>query len=461
MFKKSLLALAMTAVTFGASATLTATSAGKGTALIGGTVGAQLISLEGSVNETSVSLGAVTVLVGTAADVSNLAKVKVTLTGGVFAAGVAATLGFVDADGAADVTDLEVDGSIDYSTPGVALITLDAGELAATVAAYTTGDSFVIGGLEVSPTGGDFVSTSSISYTVELISSIGGAAAIDSVKTVVAVVVPQLASSVTAKFGNATTDKIDVGNARLDWESGKTDSLTVTLTSSSVNHHSVDATAEPASYVLTGDFSFLDADATLGVDTGTVATSTTTPVVSTDFTTITEVSGNLTFDGTAAQTATETFTITVDGVTHILAPQSFSVAAEFDYDPESGSSETYEASLSGGSWSLNGASSFVPFMPFSSAFSQLVSITNTGTVAGAITVDWTSAGVKASTVLTAVATANSVTDISTELRALAAANGITGDAALNIVVDSPSANISVSALYYSKADQDRAVVAVK
>jgi len=60
-----------------------------------------------------------------------------------------------------------------------------------------------------------------------------------------------------------------------------------------------------------------------------------------------------------------------------------------------------------------------------------------------------------------VATAMSVTDITAAVKAVAAANGVEGNAAVTVITNSPSADISVSALYYSKSDKDRGVVAVE
>jgi hypothetical protein len=283
------------------------------------------------------------------------------------------------------------------------------------------------------------------------LSSVGGAV-VDTVTGVVGTYKNQFSATIatTSDFG---TNAIDVGDDRLTWAGGdKTDAVLVTTAEAAVDIHDATLTASTVQSVLTGSFTFLDTDADGKVETGSITTTTGSPVINTALTTVTEV---------AAGVGAETFTVTLDGKTQTLAPQTFSVTTELDYVDVGGKTNTYSKTNAGGAWALNGSTSYIAYLPFSNDFTRQVTVTNTGTVAGAITVDWTSAGTKASTPLTAVAAANSVTNITDELNALAVANGITGNAALSVVVNSPNANVRVSALYYSKTDQDRGIVPVE
>jgi hypothetical protein len=143
-----------------------------------------------------------------------------------------------------------------------------------------------------------------------------------------------------------------------------------------------------------------------------------------------------------------------------LAPQTFTSSVSFDYTDALGEDQSFTDSLSAGAWTLNGDSAFIPFMPFNSAFAQSITVTNNGTVDGAITVDITANGETNTHLLTEVAVANGVTNITAGVKAAAATDGVTGNAAITVVTNSPSDDITVSALYYSKADADRGIVAV-
>ena len=110
-----------------------------------------------------------------------------------------------------------------------------------------------------------------------------------------------------------------------------------------------------------------------------------------------------------------------------------------------------------GSWTLNGSNDDIAFLPFGSDYAQSITVTNTGSVAGAITVDLTAGGKTYTKTLTAVADAKSVTNISLEVAAFAAASGITDNARIKVVVNAPDANneIQVKGLYFHKPTTDR------
>jgi hypothetical protein len=97
----------------------------------------------------------------------------------------------------------------------------------------------------------------------------------------------------------------------------------------------------------------------------------------------------------------------------------------------------------------------IVFMPFDSQYAQSINVSNTGSVAGAITVDITAGGTTYTKTLTATATPKATTNISQEVKSFATASGVTGNAHIKVVVNSPSNDIEVTGVYYAKADGDR------
>ena len=208
---------------------------------------------------------------------------------------------------------------------------------------------------------------------------------------------------------------------------------------------------------LTGDLTKLDTDGDLKLETGegsVVASQAASTKVAADL-------GSVLFKGVTANAA-RTFTINLPATAanrSVLTKQSFSASIAANYTATTAKTDvSVITNAAVGSWSLNGSGDDVAFLPFGSAFSQSVTVTNTGTVEGEITIDLTSAGSTHTTTLVSTAAAKSVTDISAEVRAYAAEKGVTGNARLNIVVNSPSTQIEVKAVYYSKSDNDRAVM---
>lgn len=138
----------------------------------------------------------------------------------------------------------------------------------------------------------------------------------------------------------------------------------------------------------------------------------------------------------------------------VLAAQSFTVESVATQTTTNASA----GSKSAGAWALGADTTRVAFMPFASAFSQSVTVSNRFTADGEISIDWYVNGSVVTTPLTTVASARAITDISSELRSVAAANGITGNAAFDIIVNVPAGNADIVALYYARADQDRAII---
>jgi hypothetical protein len=455
MFKKTLLALAIAGTAFNAAATLTIAAGGSGTG------GVQLISMEGASNSTAVAPTAVTAtLSAVGAAYASSSKIRVTITGGTLTPATDATFSFYD-DSAATTTNLVTTGTVSYPSSNVVELAFTAAGAAETaVRAAANDDTLTVGGLDITAT--SFAKDATISYLIEVVSNVGGAV-IDSKSGTITKVVEQFSASIAtgADFG---TSQIDVGDGRLNFvNDGTSEGVTVDLNGIKVDHLKADANTYAPTYVLNGSFGFLGTVAADIVTAGDVTSTTGTPVLNAGLTSITEVAATFgagNFDGVAADTTAETITLIADGKTQVLVPQTFSVDVSFNYDDAATKKGTFAKTLSGGAWTLNGDSAFIPFMPFSSAFAQSITVTNSGSVAGTITVDITANGVTKSHTLTAMAGAKKVTDITAEVKAFAAADGVTGNAAINVVTNSPSADISVSALYYSKADKDRGIVGV-
>lgn len=135
-----------------------------------------------------------------------------------------------------------------------------------------------------------------------------------------------------------------------------------------------------------------------------------------------------------------------------LSVQSFSL----DVEVTDGTDKFVAADgVDAGEWTLNGAVAHVPFMPYGAGYSQSVTVANTSNQEGGIEVLWYVDGETISTPLTAVAAANSVTNISKELRSLAEANGIEGSVAFDVIVNAPENNIETVALYFNNGDRLR------
>jgi len=138
----------------------------------------------------------------------------------------------------------------------------------------------------------------------------------------------------------------------------------------------------------------------------------------------------------------------------ILVEQSFLATITAT---EAGVASATLTDVASGAWTLNGSTDDIAFLPFGADYKQSITVTNTGTVEGEITIDLTAEGTTYSTTLTAAAAAKSVTNISLEVAAFAAESGITGNARVNVVVNAPDANIAVKGVYYHKASADRVV----
>lgn len=156
------------------------------------------------------------------------------------------------------------------------------------------------------------------------------------------------------------------------------------------------------------------------------------------------------------------------GVATILSETSFVLDATVDFSNTLGlasnSAKAFDAAAAG-SWKLNGSNVLIPYMVYGTvggkAYNQVIQLTNNSTVEGAIYVDiFDGEGkqIAKNQKLTAVAKANSVVNVGTEIKALVAAAKYEGKVSVRVVAEVPSASTEVYAAYQDVATSERAIV---
>lgn len=461
MFKKTLVALAITSAAFGANAAtnvkvdVDATSKAVG-ALVSGKSTVQ-ISAEGVVGSASINFAKQGLMVDieetTDSGMGTLAYVQIELTGGTFHPSAAPTFTFFDETTSAD-TSVDVD-STTYVNGGTVRLALDdaaraaiATQIGATTSKNANDFGFGITGIAINNTlsAGDKVSAK-----VSFVSNVG-ASLMHSASVDYATVAKQFSTSVTA-----STEKVSVGDARKKFV-GTTaaDQVTTTFNVSTVSgvadlYKATTTGTQKVTSSIVGDFSFLDSDGDNKVDTGNVGTGYVKGGQSLAASTDVDLSG------ASVQTNSDTYTVTVDK-TRVIPTQYFTYTAGITYNNASLTAATYSASGAAGSWTLDGSTDTLAFMPFGDAYSQSITVTNNGTVEGAISVEFQFEGTTSIVDLGMTAAANAITDISAKVRAAAADKGIEGNARIRVIIDSPESQIVTTGLYYSKADGDRVLI---
>lgn len=165
----------------------------------------------------------------------------------------------------------------------------------------------------------------------------------------------------------------------------------------------------------------------------------------------------LTIEETVAAAGTTTLQFNAPGADSGFAmkPQSFTASVTV-----SGTSvESNVASNSdAGEWKLNGASVYVPYMPYADGLSQIIYVTNEGSQAGDIEVTgFDDAGNSYGPYDLGQAAANSITKITGALEDALAADGFTsGKLAFTVTVTAPNNSIEVYTGY--NAGNDRGLV---
>lgn len=453
MFKKTLLALALTGLA--GTATAGTVSAGGDAAKTGFKNTAVAISSEGAALVDSATMSAVTFTVDSAdySDYATLKTLVVDISGATLSPGTAAKL-TLNTSTPTDLTSGVVTAT--YPTSTRVVFALKSGQTFPTIGATgaSTGDEFTIEGLKL--VFNDIDAGSKVSYSVTAQSSVGSTT-IDTGSAVVGEFVNQLGLDV-AKI----TKTINVGAARKLFTGTTTaaqttaqaefevDNLATVLTPTlGADNILLPVTAAKYDFTLNGDFSFLDVDADGKIDTdfelnGVVAKD----LQSTSF--------------LESSTPSAAFEFETDGSVE-LPELSFTGDVSFEYGlvdtALSAKKADYTASFGAGSWALNGSGGKINFMPFGSQYAQSITVTNRTSVAGDISVKIGYNGETYSKDLGVKAAAGSITDISKAVAAFAAENGVVGNATVDVNV--AAAGTTVDAIYYSKTDKDRVKVAAQ
>jgi len=422
MFKKTLIAAAVvaTTATFGANAATIASAT------------SDTYNVEYAAAAMQVDAPDVTVTTGRDVDAGDI----VTIT---FAGADVATL-MVDGKTPVAITATEPGGNIEFlEISGNSVKALVTDPIAA-------GAVITFAGVELNVAAAANAGTVKVTST-STVATVEGPKVVDAstAAATVATFSTQFKSAVTTKLG---ANKIDVNDSRESFVGGGlSDTLVITNTNAVAATGS--ATAGAGTYVLHGDFNFLDVDGDGKIEAkeGTVTSS----------------AGAVTFaeDLMSATVTATTFTAGTFGVTitnaanNVIPAQSFTIDSDVAYTvgAAKGSKELLDGA-NAGTWVLNGAQVHVPFLPFGPSYSQSVTVSNTSTQSGGVdlvvyvgddTVEFESI---------ATVGGEGVTDISAAIRTAVATLG-DGNYSMDIIVNAPEAAIEVIALYYSAGDRLR------
>lgn len=161
-----------------------------------------------------------------------------------------------------------------------------------------------------------------------------------------------------------------------------TDTLVVTAVETGLVK---DAVETIVAYTLGGDFSFMDTDGDGTADYTVTVDNATDEAIATDFQSIT-----WTASGAASATHTVVITASNAGTPTAIPVQTFTVDSVVTYNTATAgaSVSTEETAMSGGEWALNGSSFTVPYMPYGGNTKPILSLTNTGSLAGEVLVSY-------------------------------------------------------------------------
>jgi len=209
------------------------------------------------------------------------------------------------------------------------------------------------------------------------------------------------------------------------------------------------ATTNKTSMTLSADLAGFDL--TKGV--GSVATGSTSTVTYDD----TKKEVSIAY-GTSVEITTDTITIAppVNANAVVLSAQDFTLAGQYAYS--SAAATAGVASLgtaAAGEWTLNGAVVNVPYMPYSPSISQILYVTNAGSLTADISVTaFDDAGTSYDLGVIAQANKKSVTKIARQVKdGLNAAGFTSGKVSLTITVNAQDKEITVYSAYNVGSDR--------
>lgn len=460
MFKKTLVALAITSVSVGAFAA----------ADIKTNTASRVVSIEGAATLTNANAAIIQVVMGAEYTVGDIltfdfagADLDITTAPASINPVLAdvndtMTLGLLDATTSKltyRVTELTYDGLLGETSIGATVT------FAADVLEFDAADILTNGSVSVT-----YSAATSTSLPLDTPTGTNGTAALFTTLS-------QFSSVTTTGFDEV----IDVNQQRMAFTGpSTTDALVLTPTNDAAGVL-FDATPTGITYTVYGDWSILDSDPdTAGVQlqAGAVGIAGGGTLTSIDATKIV-----IDHAGVAAQTVTIDVDADIAGTSgdsfNPLSEQSFTVDVKVAYtdhgtdsDPTvnagvvAGTTMTQTASTAG-SWTLNGANVTIPYMPFGDNTQVIMRATNTGSQTGALTVQYMLEGVSTTWKTLSVSVtdlAPGVTNIADlVMDAIKADAGVTkGKVAIDLTVNAPIADITVYAAYKVVTESDRGFV---
>jgi hypothetical protein len=446
MFKKSLLAAALSAVAFNSAAATLNTTTGN----------VDVVGKEFLANETSVDLTGVVVALGAQYSVGDI--IKFTVTG--------ATVDV--ANSTPSIVHADVGTA---STMTLGLLSNADGVLTYRVTAATgdhsngTGDTLTLTGVKL--TGASIQSASDITVAFSAETSTGvaiDAATTNTKKTMK--VVDQYSTSAKTKLD----ETVSVAALRKAFVSGNfSDVLTVEVKQYTPGAGEAwvvaDQGAAPTSvkYKVNGNWGFLDTNSDGKINASDAIAA---PFAATTAGTVAIATDLASYTYTATTPAFGDFTNTITAATASKATtiqdQMFTVDTTLTYARKSGSAGSETASLAAGEWKLDGKKFTVPYIPYGDNTAVIFRITNTGSVSGNVsarylnekTSTWVDLGV------IGVSNAGQVQNFRDELvNAIKASSGDdAGKVAVEITVNAPTANIKGYAAYKVVSETDRGFI---
>jgi len=454
MFKKTLLATALSVAALNANAVTTA-------------VAGEDVSVEGVANEATLAQPVTTFVLGAEYTVNDI--ITLTVSNAEIDSTATPALAYADTTGGGNDTMTLglLSTTATTATFRITDITLNAGG-----DGITTGDTLTLTGLVIDgPTTAALASGTDVDLTYTATAT-GSNLALDTGGTptdTIFSMLDQFSASVTTSLDEV----VDVDKDRQEFVGGTTDVLVITPVEAAVD--TADAAYDGATYVISGNFAFADTD-----QDGAVSAAELDAAVD-----CVATNGDTCADGTHALSASmDSLTITVlDGagnvvgvptVTFNVAGQatgnpivdagSFSVASTINYTPATGAADTKAfAAAAAGAWTLNGKVATINYMPFGDNTQVIMRATNTGSQTGDVTVRYMLEGVDSSwnTVAGTVTTlAPGVTNIADlVMNAIKADAGVTkGKVAIEVTANVPTGDATIYAAYKVVSETDRGFV---
>ena len=470
MFKKTLLAAALSVAALNASAAVIA---------ITGTN----VSQEGAAGQASIAVPAAAVTLGAEYTVND--SVTFTISGAEFDTALSnpALAGvLLGSDGAGGGAGNAADDAVTFGLLSITTTTVtfritaqtDGGTDGVTYTdalggAYANGTFNLTGMVMKASTVLDAVGAINVTYSAIT----NNQQALDTAGTLTDVaqtVVAQYTSSAT-KMANGI---IDVNNDRQQFTAGDdsttTDLIIITPVEAVAATH--DSAYTGATHVISGDFTWMETDGDAGIDAGELAAAfaatggadgyTSVINATSDAITVTVADAG----GNTIEAMTGTFTNAGTGTGNAVLPtQTLTIGSTINYNTAAAAAATKvtASAAAGGSWTLNGKVATINYMPFGDNTQVIMRATNTGVQTGDLTVRYMLEGVDSSwNTVTGVVTslAPGVTNISDlVMNAIKADAGVTkGKVAIEITANIPTADATVYAAYKVVSEMDRGFV---